>query len=128
MTFFISYSHSLFALLLQMYKVGQKVICVNDSFDALQQATIPNLPKREVSYRVRDAFQVTRNGTTSGVWALHLTEISNPMLPHPSGLGTFEPSFAADRFASAIEDEAAFAQEVEEMLKELIEEEALELS
>ena len=109
-----------------MFKAGQKVVCVKDSFDAVQQATIPNLPKRDVSYRVRDAFQVTRNGTTSGVWALHLTEIRNPMLPHPSGLGTFEPSFAAERFATVVDDEAAVAQEIEEMLNELVEEETLQ--
>lgn len=111
-----------------MFKAGQKVVCVRDSFDPIQQATIPNLPKKDVTYRVRDAFQVTRNGTSSGVWALHLTEIRNPMLPHPSGLGTFEPSFAAARFATVVEDEEAVAEEIEEMLNKLVEEEELQLS
>jgi len=111
-----------------MFKPGQKVVCVKDAFDAIQKSTIPNLPKRDMTYVVRDAFQVTRNGTSSGVWALHLKEIRNPMLPHPSGLGTFEPSFAADRFVSVIDDEAAVAREVEAMLNELVEEEELQLS
>lgn len=111
-----------------MFKAGQKVVCVKDAFDAIQKSTIPNLPKRDISYRVRDAFQVNRNGTASGIWALHLTEIRNPMLPHPSGLGTFEPSFAASRFATVVDDEEAVAKEVEEMLKELVEEEELQLS
>jgi len=111
-----------------MYKVGQKVVCVKDGFDAIQQATIPNLPKRETTYLVRDAFQVTRNGTSSGIWALHLKEIRNPMLPHPSGLGTFEPSFAASRFSTIVEDESEAAHEIEELLNELIEEEAFQLS
>ncbi len=111
-----------------MFRIGQKVVCVRDAFDAVQKATIPNLPKRDVTYHVRDAFQVTRNGTNSGVWALHLKEIRNPMLPHPSGLGTFEPSFAADRFATIVDDEQEAERQVEEMLKTLIEEEAFELS
>lgn len=94
-------------------------MCVNDAFDPIQQATIPNLPNRDVTYTVRDAFQVTRNGTASGIWALHLREIRNPNLPHPSGLGTFEPSFAAERFATANEDEVAAEQQVEELMREL---------
>ena len=110
-----------------MFKVGQKVVCVNDVFDPIQQATIPVLPKREKTYTVRDAFQVTRNGTTSGVWALHLKEISNPMLPHPSGLGTFEPSFAADRFAELNDDQQIEEREVEQLLRELEKVEELEM-
>ena len=108
-----------------MFSPGQRIVCVNDNFDAIQRETIPNLPKQETTYHVRDAFQVTRNGTSSGIWALHLTEIRNPMLPHPSGLGTFEPSFAAERFALLNEDEVAAEQEVKELLRELVEEEEL---
>ena len=111
-----------------MFKIGQKVVCIRDSFDAAQKATIPNLPKRDVTYYVRDAFQVTRNGTSSGIWALHLKEIRNPMLPHPSDLGTFEPSFAAERFATVVDDEQEAELQVEELLNTLIEEEAFELS
>lgn len=105
-----------------MFRVGQKIVCVNDAFDALQQATIPNLPQRQETYTVRDAFQVTRNGTASGIWAVHLREIANPMLPHPSGLGTFEPSFAASRFAEVSEGDARAQEAVDVMLKELTEE------
>ena len=110
-----------------MFQVGQRVVCVNDSFDARQRATIPHRPVREEAYTVRDAFQVTRNGTASGIWAVHLRELENPPLPHPSGLGTFEPSFAADRFAPQAEDEAIAAREVDAMLRELVEEESLEV-
>jgi hypothetical protein len=111
-----------------MFKIGQQVVCVRDAFDAVQKATIPNLPKRDATYHVRDVFQVTRNGTNSGIWALHLVEIRNHMLPHPSGLGKFEPSFAAERFATVVDDEQEAEREIAEMLKELVEEEALELS
>lgn len=103
------------------------MVCVNDAFDAIQQATIPNLPQKHERYTVRDAFQVTRNGTASGIWALHLKEITNPMLPHPSGLGQFEPSFAADRFAEMNDDEIAAERSVDAMLKELVEETELEM-
>lgn len=105
-----------------MFEVGQRVVCVNDSFDAIQQATIPNLPERDQQYVVRDAFQVTRNGTSSGIWALHLKEITNPPLPHPSGLGTFEPSFAADRFARLADDTADHERAADVMLRQLEEE------
>ena len=110
-----------------MFKAGQRIVCVNDSFDAIQQATIPNLPKRDEQYVVRDAFQVTRNGTSSGIWAVHLTEIRNPSLPHPSGLGTFEPSFAADRFAELADDQAASEHAAEVMLRQLEEEVELDV-
>ena len=110
-----------------MFKSGQRVVCVNDQFDVIQQATIPNLPQRDKQYVVRDAFQVTRNGTSSGIWALHLTEIRNPSLPHPSGLGTFEPSFAAERFAELADDRAASEYAADVMLRQLEEEAELEV-
>lgn len=109
-----------------MYQVGQRLVCVNDSFDARQRATIPNRPVRDEVYTVRDAFRVTRNGTAAGIWAVHLRELSNPDLPHPSGLGTFEPSFAAERFAPQREGEVAVERELDVMLKELVEETELE--
>ena len=108
-----------------MFRVGQRIVCVDDAFDPIQQATIPNRPQRQLVYTVRDAFQVTRNGTASGIWAVHLKEITNPPLPHPSGLGTFEPSFAAHRFAEMNEDEQHAEQEIEVMLRELVEEEVM---
>ena len=111
-----------------MFKPGKRIVCINDSFDPIQQQEIPNLPKQDEVYTVRDAFQVTRNGTSSGIWAVHLAEIKNPMLPHPSGLGSFEPSFAATRFAELNDEQATAAEqkEVEEMLKQLEEVEELQ--
>ena len=110
-----------------MFTPGEKITCVNDRFDAIQRATIPNLPVEDTVYTVRDAFQVTRNGTAAGIWAVHLREVTNPMLPHPSGLGRFEPSFAADRFAKANDDEVSAAENVDAMLRELEEEIQLEV-
>lgn len=80
--------------------LGKKVICVNDNFSHLskeQLAGIPNRPVKDKTYVIRDAFK-TFNG-----WAYHLVEISNPHLDHPSGMGTFEPSFNQNRFTDPIE-------------------------
>lgn len=110
-----------------MFKTGQRVVCINDTFDPLQVASIPNRPTRDKQYIVRDSFQVTRNGTVSGIWALHLREIKNPHLPHPSGLGTFEPSFASDRFATVADDQATHERAVDVMLRQLEKEVELEV-
>lgn len=110
-----------------MYRVGQRIVCINDSFDVRQRATIPNLPKREKAYTVRDAFRVTRNGTVDGIWAVHLEELRNPNLPHPSGLGEFEPSFAAERFATLADDQAEAERQADVMLRQLEEELELEV-
>ena len=110
-----------------MFQVGQRIVCINDSFDARQRATIPHRPVKDETYTVRDAFQVTRNQTASGIWAVHLEELRNPDLPHPSGLGRFEPSFAAERFAPLAEDEAVSRRELDVMLRELVKEQELEV-
>lgn len=109
-----------------MFEPGQTVVCINDQFDAIQKTTIPNLPKKELKYTVRDAFQVTRNGTASGIWALHLVEITNPELTHPSGLGTFEPSFAATRFTELAENTMA-EEEIEKLMQSLSIEETVSI-
>ena len=89
-------------------KVGQDVICINDKFQAEQIALIPNRPVEEKMYTIRDVF-TTRNGR-----ALHLDQIKNPHLEHPSGLGSFEPSFSVDRFATLNTDEVVVEEEVVE--------------
>jgi len=87
-------------------KIGQDIICVNDKFQPEQIVLIPNRPVQDKMYTIRDVFS-TRNGR-----ALHLDQITNPHLEHPSGLGTFEPSFSVDRFATLIDDEAIVEEEV----------------
>ena len=110
-----------------MFKPGQRVVCINDTFDPIQVASIPNRPTRDKEYIVRDSFQVTRNGTVSGIWAIHLREITNPHLSHPSGLGTFEPSFASERFAKMEEDREDQERAVDVMLRQIEEEVELEV-
>lgn len=85
-------------------KVGQDVICINDVFKPEQIALIPNRPVEDKTYTIRDIF-TTRMGR-----AILLNEITNPHLEHPSGMGTFEPSFSIDRFTTLLSDEElAFA-------------------
>lgn len=82
------------------------IVCINDQFSDEQIAMIPNRPVRDEYYVVREV-SVTRNG--KAVW---LEEISNPPLAHPSGMGTFEPSFSIERFR--VVDDAPVKELVEE--------------
>ncbi len=89
-------------------KVGQEVVCIDDNFMPEQILLIPNRPVEDKIYTIRDIFS-TRMGQ-----AVHLEEIANPPLEHPSGLGTFEPSFSVDRFRPLISDDVHVEEEVEE--------------
>lgn len=89
-------------------KKGQDVICIDDHFLPTQIALIPNRPVEGKMYNIRDIF-TTRNGQ-----AVHLDQISNPHIEHPSGLGTFEPSFSSDRFRTLADDNAEVEVEVAE--------------
>lgn len=94
-------------------KVGQDVVCIDDKFSAEQEALIPNRPVEGSIYTVRDVF-TTRMGR-----AIHLAELRNPPLNHPSGLGQFEPSFSVERFQPLLTDDEV--SEVEEAIKESLE-------
>jgi hypothetical protein len=86
-------------------KFGAEVICLNDDFTDEQKAMIPHRPVKDRHYHI-DEILITRRGR-----AVTLVELDNPPLPHPSGLGTFVPSFDVNRFA---EIEEAPAEKVEE--------------
>lgn len=68
------------------------MVCINDTFTEEQKAMIPNRPVRDHQYTV-DEVMVTRRGK-----AVTLVELDNPPLMHPSGAGTFIPSFDINRF------------------------------
>lgn len=72
-----------------------EVICINDSFPTESIARIPNRPVRDKIYHFRDVILYPNK--TKGVL---LEEIINPHLSHPTGLGTFEPTFNINRFAN----------------------------
>lgn len=75
-----------------MIKFGTEVVCINDTFTEEQRAIIPNRPVRNSHYTV-DEVLITRRGK-----AVTLVELNNPPLMHPSGAGTFIPSFDINRF------------------------------
>ncbi len=74
-----------------------EIICIDDNFSGPQMDIIPNRPVRNQIYTVRDMFV-----TSDGRKAIHLKEIENPHIEHDSGLGMFEPSFAARRFTTLL--------------------------
>ena len=77
-----------------MIKFGSRVVCINDLFSDEQIAMIPNRPVKDKQYTI-DEVMITRRGK-----AVTLVEIDNPPLTHPTGLGTFTPSFDINRFRS----------------------------
>ena len=93
-----------------MIKFGSRVVCINDSFSDEQVALIPNRPVRDEQYTI-DEVMITRRGK-----AVTLVEIDNPPLKHPTGLGTFTPSFDINRFRAVEEVPAAEVRAAEEAL------------
>ena len=90
-----------------MIKFGSRVVCINDVFTDDQVSLIPNRPVRDNLYTV-DEVMITRRGK-----AITLVEIDNPPLTHPTGLGTFVPSFDINRFAELEEVPAEVIRETE---------------
>ncbi len=88
-----------------MIKFGTKLVCINDTFSEEQKAMIPNRPVRDNHYTV-DEILITRRGK-----AVTLVELDNPPLIHPSGAGTFIPSFDINRFRELDEVPETVVQE-----------------
>lgn len=94
-----------------MIKFGTKVVCINDAFTEEQKVMIPNRPIRDNHYIVDEVF-ITRRGK-----AVTLIELDNPPLLHPSGAGTFIPSFDINRFRELDEvPETVVAEEMQEAI------------
>ena len=94
-----------------MIKFGTKLVCINDTFSEEQKAMIPNRPVRDSYYTV-DEILITRRGK-----AVTLVELDNPPLMHPSGAGTFIPSFDINRFRELDEvPETVVKEELQEVV------------
>jgi len=93
-----------------MIKFGSRVVCTNDLFTDEQIAMIPNRPVKDEQYTI-DEVMITRRGK-----AVTLVEIDNPPLVHPTGLGTFIPSFDINRFRALEEVPAEEVKKAEEAL------------
>ena len=93
-----------------MIKFGSRVVCINDLFTDEQIAMIPSRPVRDGQYTI-DEVMITRRGK-----AVTLVEIDNPPLTHPTGLGTFTPSFDINRFRNLEEVPAQEVRKADEAL------------
>lgn len=88
-----------------------QVICINDYFPDNLKHVIPNRPEKGKIYIIRLLFKVP---IIEPCYAVLLNEISNPPVDHSSGLGTYEPSFNANRFTDLLGNKL----KVEELAKD----------
>lgn len=100
-----------------MYKVGEKVVCVNDVFDPRSVELIPNRPKKDKVYTIRDIRYYDLLDKTGVL----LMEINNPVNVYSRLHKSFmEPTFGIHRFApvnnSVREDVLEEELELEEFL------------
>jgi hypothetical protein len=96
---------------------GQKVVCINDTFNAFVKAVYKQLPEKGKTYTVRQVFlgreKIVKGGDSATVGLL-LEELLNP--PDPFHAGKEELGFSSERFAPLEEvppEEAEVGQEAE---------------
>ena len=97
---------------------GQRVVCINDTFNGFVKAVYTQLPVKGKTYTVREVFlgreKVVKGGDSATVGLL-LVELTNP--PDPFHAGKEELGFSSERFAPLEElpDEEAHADEAIEV-------------
>ena len=96
---------------------GQKVVCINDTFNGFVKAVYRQLPVKGKTYTVREVFlgreKIVRGGDSATVGLL-LEELVNP--PDPFHAGKEELGFSSERFAPLEEvpaEEAEVGEEAE---------------
>ncbi len=79
---------------------GQKVVCINDTFNGFVKAVYKELPVKGTTYTIREVFlgreKVVEGGDSATVGLL-LVELTNP--PDPFHVGKQELGFSSERFA-----------------------------
>ena len=95
---------------------GQKVVCINDTFNEFVKAVYKQLPVKGDTYTIREVFlgreKIVKGGDSATVGLL-LQELTNP--PDPFHVGKQELGFSSERFAPLEElppEEAEVADEV----------------
>jgi hypothetical protein len=90
-----------------MFTKGQRVVCINDTFDSITRIAFQNLPVKGTIYTVR-ALYVGRGkllpgspGEADGEIGVLLEEIRNQDLEARFSKHGFEPGFSSERFAPA---------------------------
>lgn len=98
---------------------GQRVVCINDTFNEFIRAIYKQLPVKGVTYTIREVFlgreKVVKGGDSATVGLL-LVELNNP--PDPFHAGKQELGFTSERFAplEEIPAEEAEAEHEEELV------------
>ena len=79
---------------------GQKVVCVNDTFNGFVKAVYKQLPVKGKTYTIREVFlgreRIVKGGDSATVGIL-LEELVNP--PDPFHKGKEELGFSSERFS-----------------------------
>jgi hypothetical protein len=79
---------------------GQKVVCINDTFNDFVKAVYKQLPIKGDTYTIREVFlgreKIVKGGDSATVGLL-LQELTNP--PDPFHVGKQELGFSSERFA-----------------------------
>jgi hypothetical protein len=79
---------------------GQKVVCINDTFNEFVKAVYKQLPVKGDTYTIREVFlgreKIVKGGDSATVGLL-LSELNNP--PDPFHVGKQELGFSSERFA-----------------------------
>ncbi len=79
---------------------GQKVVCINDTFNEFVRAVYRELPVKGNTYTIREVFlgreKIVKGGDSATVGLL-LEELTNP--PDPFHVGKQELGFSSERFA-----------------------------
>jgi hypothetical protein len=79
---------------------GQKVVCINDTFNKFVRALYTQLPEKGKTYTVREVYlgreKIVKGGDSATVGLL-LHELLNP--PDPFHAGKEELGFSSERFA-----------------------------
>jgi hypothetical protein len=79
---------------------GQKVVCINDTFNGFVRSVYKQLPDKGKTYTIREVFlgreKIVKGGDSATVGLL-LEELINP--PDPFHVGKQELGFSSERFA-----------------------------
>jgi len=85
-----------------MFEEGEKIVCINDTFESLHRKIYRELPKKGIVYTVRECSlgRLKTGAANPGVsYRILLEEISNDLDPYMDEATAEELGFRSDRFA-----------------------------
>lgn len=93
-----------------MFDAGEKIVCINDTFESLHRKIYRELPKKGVVYTVRECSlgRLKTGAANPGIsYRILLEEISNDLDPYMDEAMAEELGFRSDRFAPIVGIEEA---------------------